>query len=87
MDDQLPLRLHRIRDAHAYIVMADELDLLEQQAMQIGQDVGYASASLSACLALVIALTSGGMTSDKVIAAYVATAIATGVLGSYFVVR
>jgi hypothetical protein len=84
-DERLPLRLHHLGDVHAYVVTGDELDLIESAAKTIADEFAFASVCASTTLALVIALTSGGMTSVPVRSAYLAISVATGILTVVFV--
>jgi len=87
MADQIPIRRHRLLDLHSYDVTGDELDQIEQEAMEVGQDLTFASISITALVSIAITLTTVTIQSDRTFSVYVAVAIAVAVFSVYFTIK
>jgi hypothetical protein len=54
--DHIPLRRHSINQLDTFEVSADELDRIESECMDVGQDFQFASVSVTVAISFLIAL-------------------------------
>lgn len=85
--DNIPVRRHRLHSVESYDVTGDELDRIENESMQVGEDFAFASNTLTAFVAFLITLLTVEIKSDRTFMVFLAVDIATAILTAYFAVR
>jgi hypothetical protein len=83
-DDKITLRRHSISQLETYDVTADELDGIERDCMDVGQDFQFASISLSVAVSFLIALILTRIESDRVYLSFFAIVTMGFVFTIYF---
>jgi hypothetical protein len=86
-NDRIPLRRHTLPHVETYDVTAQELRSIERESLDVGQDLQFASITLTAAISFLIALILTDIPSPKVFASFVAVTLATGVLSTAFFIR
>jgi len=83
-NDHIPIERHRLRTVHTYDVTAQELNAIERESLDVGQDFQYALFFAGICVTLLISIGLTQIPSPTRHADFVAVAFASGVLAIYF---
>jgi ABC-type multidrug transport system fused ATPase/permease subunit len=85
--EHIPIRRHSINQLETYDVAVDDLDRIEAECKNVGQDLQFASNSLSFGISFLIALIFTTIDSPKVFACFFAVMVLMFVLSVYFGIR
>ncbi len=85
--EHIPVRRHSINQLDTYDVSADELDRIEAECMDVGQDFQFASVALGIGVSFLIALIFTTVTSPIIFACFFAVVLTMFVLSAYFWIR
>jgi hypothetical protein len=86
-NDKITLRRHSISQLDTYDVTAYELDGIERECLDVGQDFHFTSNTLSIGVSFLIALVLTTIESPKIYACFFALVLVMGVLTLYFGIR
>lgn len=85
--EHIPIRRHSINQLETYDVFADELDRIEVECKNLGQDFQFASNTLSFGISFLIALIFTTIGSPKVFACFFDLMVLMFILSAYFGTR
>lgn len=80
----ITVRRHSIMSVDTVEIFHHELDSIEKESLDVGQDLQFGSIALSAFITLVITLSLADIPSPRRFAAFWASAVAAGVFAAYF---
>lgn len=83
-NERIPLRRHSIGQLDTYDVTSDELNRIEQECMDVGQDFQFASVCGTAFLSFLIAMTATKIESNRVFDCFFIVTILGFVGAAYF---
>jgi hypothetical protein len=87
VNEQIPIRRHRVSDVHFYDVTADELNQIETDSAAIGTDLNFALVSAGIFATFLLTLSTAKVDSDRIFAVYVAIMVVLAIASIFFGVR
>jgi hypothetical protein len=85
--DNIPLRRHSLRHLEMYDVTGQELNSIERESLDVGQDFQFASNAFATAISFLVALLLTEIQSPKRYASFVAVVVIMAVLALYFGLR